>query len=119
MAKTDQRAGSLNKKALAEAVAKRMGVPLAIADEAVDNVFEICAQKVAQGEAISISNFGTFERVTRPSRLARNPQTGDRMSVPERRAVRFVVSPRLNQFANSEKPELTTIKKKPKGPPKK
>lgn len=119
MARTDERTGSLSKRAFAEAVAEHMGVALDIANEAVDNVFEVCAQKVAQGEAISIANFGTFERVTRPSRLARNPQTGDRMSVPERKTVRFVVSPRLSEFANSAQPELMTIKKKPKGPPKK
>lgn len=119
MAKTGQQAGGLNKKSLAEALAARMGVSQAVADEAVENVFDICAQKVAQGSAISISNFGTFERITRQPRLARNPHTGGRMQVPERQAVRFVVSPRLNRFANSSNPEEMTIRKKPKSPSKK
>lgn len=114
--KTEQAVGNLTKTGLAAELANRMGVAQAIADEAVENIFDICAQRVAQGHSVSITNFGTFARVVRKARQARNPQTGDVLTAPERKAVRFIVSPRLAQYTNSEMPEKATIRKRSKGP---
>jgi nucleoid DNA-binding protein len=110
---------NLNKASLADAVADRMGLARSVAYEAVENVFDICAQAVAQGRTVSITNFASMDLVTKRSRWARNPHTGERIQVPSRRAIRIKVSPRLNEFANSKNPALATIRKQAKGPSRK
>jgi nucleoid DNA-binding protein len=116
VADVEQKPTNLNKMSLADAVAERMGLARSVAYEAVETVFDICAQTVAQGYTVSITNFASMELVTKRSRMARNPHTGDRIEVPTRKAVKFKVSPRLNDFANSDDPSLTTIRKQAKGP---
>jgi len=109
---------SLNKMRLADRLAERMGLARTVAYEAVENVFDICAQTVALGGSVSVTNFGSIELVAKPPRKARNPQTGESIEVPARKAVKFNVSPRLNEFANRD-PASTTIKKLPRNPVKK
>lgn len=115
MANTETIALSLNKGRLADRLAERMGLARTIAYETVENIFDICAQVVAQGGSVSITNFGSMELIEKQPRRARNPHTGEPIEVPARKAVKFNVSPRLNEFANSMDPASTTIKKLPKG----
>lgn len=116
MARTESLPPSLNKMTLADALAARMGLSRGVAYEAVENLFEVVAETVAQGGSVSVTNFGSFSRTERQPRMARNPHTGDPIQVPPRKAVKFVVSPRLRAFANSENPEQTTIRKHTKAP---
>ncbi len=116
MANVEHKPVNLNKQLLAEALAERMGLARSVAQEAVETVFDICAWTVAQGCTVSVTNFGSLELVYKQGRMARNPHTGDRIQVPPRKAVKFNVSPRLNDFANSDDPSLATIRKQAKGP---
>lgn len=116
MANDEKKPRDLNKQLLAEALAERMGLARSVAAEAVENVFDILAWTVAQGYSVSITNCLSVERVDKKSRMARNPHNGERIEVPARKAVKVNVSPRLNEFANSDRPELTTIRKLAKGP---
>lgn len=116
MANVELEPTNMNKQLLADALADRMGLSRSVAYEAVENIFDICAWVVAQGYTVSITNFGSIERVNKKSRMARNPHNGARIEVPARKAVKFNVSPRLNEFANSDDPSLATIRKMAKGP---
>lgn len=107
---------NLNKALLSEALAARTGLARSVSCEAVETVFDIIAQTVAQGYTVQITNFGSFSRVDKPARTARNPQTGGMVQVPARKGVKFAVSPRLLGFANSADPNMTTIRKLPKSP---
>ncbi|MDH2425805.1 HU family DNA-binding protein [Sphaerisporangium sp. TRM90804] len=44
---------------------------------------------VASGEPVELIGFGTFKRADRKARKARNPQTGEPITVPARRAPAF------------------------------
>lgn len=116
MANVEQEPTNLNKQLLADALSERVGLSRSVAQEAVETVFDICAWTVAQGYTVSITNFGSLELVEKKARMARNPQTGDRIKVPSHKAVKFNVSPRLNQYANSTDPGSATIRKRAKGP---
>lgn len=107
---------NLNKLSLAHTVADRASMSQSSAYDVTETVFDVVANNVARGGSISVTNFGTFTRVKRPARYARNPQTGERVLVPERYVIKFVPSARLTEFANSDTPEATTIRKRPKGP---
>jgi DNA-binding protein HU-beta len=116
VARTEIAPTSLNKIKLADALADRMGLSRTVAYEAVENVFDIMAVTVAQGGSVSITNFGGFALKEKRARLARNPQNGEPIQVPQRKGIKFSVSPRLNDFANSDTPERTTIRKHTKAP---
>lgn len=116
MATTESIPTTLNKMSLAERLSDRTGLGRAVAYEAVECMFDIVAVTVASGGTISITNFGSLERVDRTSRRARNPHTGEAIQVPARKAVKWNPSPRLTEFANSANPADATIRKTGKGP---
>lgn len=49
--------------------------------KALNSVMDLFVRQTVKGERISITGFGSFEKVDRPARYARNPQTGQRVRV--------------------------------------
>ncbi|MCF2528594.1 HU family DNA-binding protein [Yinghuangia soli] len=78
----------MNKAQLVEAVQDRLGGRAAAAD-AVDAVLDAIIRAVAGGDRVSITGFGSFEKVERAARYARNPQTGERVRVKKTAIPRF------------------------------
>jgi DNA-binding protein HU-beta len=111
VAETKTAPANLTKVSLAAALADEMKLTQDVAYEMVMTLCEIIAKTVAQGGSVSISNFMSWERVVRAPRLVRNPRTEKMVHVPERKAVKVNISPRLTAFANSADPSQTTIKK--------
>ena len=62
---------------------------------AVETTFETVRQALARGETVGVSNCGTFRVKSRQPRVGRNPKTGEQVSVPSRRGVRFKASKNL------------------------
>lgn len=52
-------------------------------------VFGTIAAALANGEDVSLAGFGCFKIVSREERQCRNPRTGEAMTIPARKAVRF------------------------------
>ena len=62
---------------------------------AVETTFETIRASLNRGDKVVISNFGTFRVKARQPRTGRNPKTGEQVSVPPRRGVRFKASKNL------------------------
>lgn len=71
----------MNKSELGERLADRTGMTKAAAKDAVDGVFDSIAEALADGEDVRILGFGTFATRERPARTARNPRTGEPISI--------------------------------------
>ncbi len=71
----------MNKSELGERLADRTGMTKAAAKDAVDGMFEVIGEALANGEEVRISGFGTFGTRERPARTARNPRTGEPFSI--------------------------------------
>ncbi len=71
----------MNKTELAGRLAGRGGMSRAAAKDAVDGVFDVIAEAMADGEDVRILGFGTFGTRARPARTARNPRTGEPISI--------------------------------------
>ena len=84
----------MNRLGIIKAVSKVLGTR-GEAALAVQTAFDAVAQALARGEKVVISNFGTFRVKARRPRLGRNPKTGEKVSVPARRGVRFKASKNL------------------------
>ena len=71
----------MNKSELADRLAGRTGISKAAAKDAVEGVFEVIGEALANGEEARILGFGTFGTRNRPARIERNPRTGESVSI--------------------------------------
>ena len=74
---------------LVDDVAARTGLNKAQAKEAVTAVVAALSERLASGDRIQISGFGTFEVRDRAAREATNPRTKEKVHVPASKAVGF------------------------------
>ena len=54
-------------------------------------------QPLAEGDKVSVPNFGTFMLSERPERQGRNPATGEPITIRASKSVRFKVSKNLKE----------------------
>jgi integration host factor subunit beta len=59
------------------------------ADCAVKTILDAMSYALATGQRIEIRGFGSFSLNGRPPRIARNPKSGDKVMVPEKRVPHF------------------------------
>ncbi|GAA3140139.1 hypothetical protein GCM10010521_28270 [Streptomyces rameus] len=108
----------MNKAQLVEAIADRVGGRQQAA-EAVDHVLDAIVRAVVAGERVSVTGFGSFEKVDRPARYARNPQTGERVRVKKTSVPRFRAGQGFKDLVSGSKKlprgGEVSVKKAPKG----
>ncbi len=68
----------------------------------VDLVFETMKETLGRGEKIKISGFGNFVLRDKRQRQGRNPQTGEPITITERRVLNFKASQLLKQALNDD-----------------
>lgn len=84
----------MNRLDIIKAVAKVLSTK-GDAAAAVQTTFETVRQALNNGEKVVVSNFGTFRVKARQARSGRNPKTGETVTVPPRKGVRFKASKNL------------------------
>jgi DNA-binding protein HU-beta len=108
----------VNKAQLVEAIADKVGGRQQAAD-AVDAVLDAVVRAVVAGERVSVTGFGSFEKVDRPARYARNPQTGERVRVKKTSVPRFRAGQGFKDLVSGTKKlprgGEVSVKKAPKG----
>ncbi|MER6161894.1 HU family DNA-binding protein [Streptomyces sp. NPDC001868] len=108
----------MNKAQLVEAIADKVGGRQQAAD-AVDAVLDAIVRAVVGGDRVSVTGFGSFEKVDRPARYARNPQTGERVRVKKTSVPRFRAGQGFKDLVSGSKKlprgGEVAVKKAPKG----
>ncbi|MEZ4103948.1 MAG: HU family DNA-binding protein [Candidatus Paceibacterota bacterium] len=79
----------MNKADIISAVHEVLGSTKADAERAVDAVFSNIEKAMKDGDAVSVAGFGIFEAKLRAKREARNPRTGETVTVPAMRVPKF------------------------------
>jgi nucleoid DNA-binding protein len=79
----------MNKAAIAEAVHAKLGSTKVQAEEVVDIMIDSIVSTLSKGGEVSIAGLGIFSTKTRASRQARNPRTGEAITVPAMRVPKF------------------------------
>ena len=67
------------------------------ADFAVKVILDAMSAALARGNRIEISGFGSFALNYRPSRVGRNPKSGEKVSVPEKHVPHFKAGKELRE----------------------
>lgn len=87
----------MNKKELVEQISRSGNMSRAAARRALDRVIANMAEAMSKGDKVTLSGFGSFRVMDRAEQEGRNPQTGERITIPARRVIKFRPAERLKE----------------------
>jgi integration host factor subunit beta len=96
----------MTKADLVEEVVKVAGISKKQSERIVHVVFDAIVEALRHEDKIELRGFGSFRVRRRRSRLGRNPKTGDRVDVPEKRIPYFKPGKELKDLINGEDHDL-------------
>ena len=79
----------MNKADIIGKVYEVLGTSKADAERAVECMIESIVSSLKKGDEVSIAGLGIFSAKMRPSRVGRNPRTGESINVPAMRVPKF------------------------------
>ena len=79
----------MNKASLVEVVHGILGSTKVQAEQVVDSIIDGIIGGLKKGNEVSIAGLGIFSVKTRKARQARNPRTGEAISVPAMKVPKF------------------------------
>jgi len=79
----------MNKTELIEAVAIHSNTTKAQTTAMLNGLIEVIQASMASGDNIQLVGFGTFSVSERAGREGRNPATGESMTIPAKKVVKF------------------------------
>lgn len=87
----------MTKSELIEKVSLRTDLPKKRAESLVNAIFDSMADALLQDERIEVRGFGSFSIREYDARLGRNPRTGEKVFVDEKKSVHFKVGKALRE----------------------
>ncbi len=91
-----------NKADLIDGVAAKSGLTKKDATAAVEGLFEVVTDYLAEGERVQVIGFGTFEVRDRAARKGRNPQTGEEIQIAATKVPAFKAGKGLKDSVKGE-----------------
>lgn len=79
----------MNKAELVDEVVNRTRLTKKESREAVDGIISVITDSLTRQEKVTLVGFGTFQVVGRKARTGRNPQTGETLQIPAKKAPKF------------------------------
>ena len=79
----------MTKKEIVKTISDEIGLTQLKTKEIVQKTFDAIVDTLVEDKRIELRNFGVFEVKRRAARKARNPRTGEKVSVPEKFVVTF------------------------------
>jgi len=90
----------MNKSELIETVANATDMNKSAALRAVEAVFDSITSELKNGQAVTITGFGTFSITNRAERIGRNPRTGESITIAASRTPKFKAGKGLKDAVN-------------------
>lgn len=79
----------MTKADLVSKIAGDGGITKAQAEKAVDGFVSAVADALSEGDKVTLVGFGTFSVGSRTEREGRNPRTGEKITIPASKVVKF------------------------------
>jgi integration host factor subunit beta len=92
----------MNKSDLIEALSKQANLPLRKAEEIANLVFDTMSAALIDGDRIEIRGFGSFMVKDYGGYTGRNPKTGEKISVTQKRLPFFKTGKELKEKVDGE-----------------
>ncbi|MBQ4074710.1 MAG: HU family DNA-binding protein [Clostridia bacterium] len=90
----------MNKSELIVALAQKAELSKKDAEKALAAFVEVVTEQLKAGEKVQLVGFGTFESKERPARTARNPRTGEEITIAASKTASFKVGKALKDSIN-------------------
>jgi nucleoid DNA-binding protein len=87
------------KSDISKNIAKKASLPNKTAKRLLDTFVQVVVSASAK-KKVKISSFGTFVRKISPSRIGRNPMTGEEFKISERYRLNLIVSNKIKEKLN-------------------
>lgn len=68
--------------------------------DVVEELFEVIKSTFSTEEDVTIQNFGKWSPTVRKARKGRNPKTGEELSIPEKKTIKFSLSSKVKKELN-------------------
>ncbi|SOE86842.1 nucleoid DNA-binding protein [Burkholderia sp. YR290] len=91
----------MNRHELIDAVAVATGGSKTSTAEAIDAILEAVTAAVIRGETVQLIGFGSFSTGARAERAGRNPSTGEAITIPAAKTVRFTAGKAFKDAVNA------------------
>jgi nucleoid DNA-binding protein len=92
----------LGKTDLVNEVAKTAKIEKTKAKAAVDATIDVITSALKKGGKVQLTGFGTFSVASRKKRTGVNPQTGAKITIPQRRVPKFVAGKSLKDVVGKK-----------------
>jgi DNA-binding protein HU-beta len=91
----------MNKQELIDAVAAGTGENKAGTGETIEAIIETVTAAVMRGETVQLIGFGSFSTGARTERSGRNPLTGETITIPAAKTVKFTAGKAFKDAVNT------------------
>ncbi len=102
----------MTKKEIIKAIADKLDRPQVLVREVVIEAFDLIIESLVQDGRIELRNFGVFEVRLRKERRARNPKTGEDVTVAAKKVVGFQPGKVMEERARHAKKVIEVRQKK-------
>ena len=90
---------SYSKSDIAKNIADRTSLPNQKAKQLLDRFIQVVVSG-SKKQQVKISKFGTFKRKETPSRIGRNPKTGEEFKISKRTKLNLILSNKIKEKIN-------------------
>ncbi len=87
----------MSKREITKKIASDAGITLLQAQKAYHGMLDGIKDALQKGERVTFSGFGSFEIKTRHERKGRNPKTGESITIPAKKRIKFTPSRELKK----------------------
>ena len=90
----------MTKADIIEAIYEKVGISKKETSETIHTILDTLKNTLESGENVKISGFGNFVVRHKRARRGRNPQTGDEITISDRKVITFKASNVLKELIN-------------------
>ena len=80
----------------------QIGFSKNISENLIDDILATITENLKKEKKLKLSNFGTFSRRSKKSRIGRNPKTKEQKTISDRDVVLFKASKEFKDLVNSK-----------------
>ena len=93
---------TLTRAHIADELYRTIGLSHNESAELVEMFFEEILLCFEKGEEVKLTSFGTFKIRNKKERIGRNPKTGEKVAVPEKKVISWKMSKEMFKKINNE-----------------
>lgn len=88
----------MTKIGLINKLAKEAGITVAEARIVVNTFFSSITEALSNDDNVELRGFGSFTNHIKRARIGRNPKTGEKVSIPDKKVPHFKPGKKLKEF---------------------